>query len=232
MENNCKLESCSGAIKKLWELLSTEEQQQLVEGMRIVTFGNAEVIFSEDDEYSHLMYLIEGGVKMLRKGISRQQQIVRLVQPNAFFGCQSVFSDMKSPFTAVAMNESKVAMLPVRLIRSLVMSNPQAAMFFLRELSDMLAVSIDVSITISQKHMRGRMAALILLVLQKFGTEADGKTLRIKLSRAEWANITNMTVSNAIRTISAFASEGILAIKGRNIAVLHEAALHDISQRG
>ena len=232
MEDNRQLASFSGAIKELWELLTIEEQQLLMEGMRIVTFDNAEMIFVEGGEYTHLMYLIEGGVKMQRKAISRQQQIVRLVQPNAFFGCQSVFSDMKSPFTAVAMNESKVAMLPVGLIRSLVKSNPQAAMFFLRELSTMLAASIDVSITISQKHMSGRMAAIILLVLKKFGTEADGKTLRIKLSRAEWANIANMTVSNAIRTISAFASEGILAIKGRNIAVLQESALRTISKRG
>ncbi|MDY4614263.1 MAG: helix-turn-helix domain-containing protein, partial [Bacteroidaceae bacterium] len=64
------------------------------------------------------------------------------------------------------------------------------------------------------------------------GMEADGKTLRIKLSREDMANLSNMTTNNAIRTLSLFAKEKIIAINGRNISLLEEKELQKISRMG
>ena len=62
--------------------------------------------------------------------------------------------------------------------------------------------------------------------------EADGKTLRIKFSREDMANLSNMTTNNAIRTLSLFAKEKIIAINGRNISLLEEKELQKISRMG
>ncbi|MDD7099738.1 MAG: helix-turn-helix domain-containing protein, partial [Paraprevotella sp.] len=57
-------------------------------------------------------------------------------------------------------------------------------------------------------------------------------TLRIKLSREDMANLSNMTTNNAIRTLSLFAKEKIIAINGRNISLLEEKELQKISRMG
>ena len=44
--------------------------------------------------------------------------------------------------------------------------------------------------------------------------------LRVYLSREDIANLSNMTTSNAIRTLSTFASEKVIAIDGRKIKIL------------
>jgi CRP-like cAMP-binding protein len=62
--------------------------------------------------------------------------------------------------------------------------------------------------------------------------EADGKTMRVLLSREDIAHFSNMTTSNAIRTLSGLESEKILDIQGRKIMILDSKKLEAISESG
>ena len=85
---------------------------------------------------------------------------------------------------------------------------------------------------LTQKHIRGRLAETLLLMKKKYGVEDDGRTLAVYLSRVDLAQMSNMTTSNAIRTLSAFAQEGIIAIEGRKIKFVNVEELQVISDRG
>lgn len=52
------------------------------------------------------------------------------------------------------------------------------------------------------------------------------------MSRDDLASMSNMSTSNAIRTLSAFAQERLVEIAGKRIKVLDEKKLELISQRG
>ena len=58
------------------------------------------------------------------------------------------------------------------------------------------------------------------------------KTLKIYMAREDIANLSNMTTSNAIRTLSAFVSEKIITVDGRRIKIINEPALRKISKFG
>ena len=58
------------------------------------------------------------------------------------------------------------------------------------------------------------------------------KQSRVSLSREDIANLSNMTTSNAIRTLSNLASEGIIEIAGRKISILDSNHLEHISELG
>ena len=62
--------------------------------------------------------------------------------------------------------------------------------------------------------------------------EEDGATLSIYLSREDLASLSNMTTSNAIRTLSMFVAERIIAIDGRKIRIIDEEKLKKISRLG
>ena len=62
--------------------------------------------------------------------------------------------------------------------------------------------------------------------------EEDESTLSIYLSREDLANLSNMTTSNAIRTLSNFASEKLITIDGRKIKLIDEDRLRKISKIG
>ena len=76
------------------------------------------------------------------------------------------------------------------------------------------------------------MAESLLFLKDTYGVEEDGFTLSIYLSREDLANLSNMTTSNAIRTLSNFATEKLIAIDGRKIKIIEEDKLRKISKIG
>jgi CRP-like cAMP-binding protein len=87
-------------------------------------------------------------------------------------------------------------------------------------------------ISLTQKHIRGRLAESILLLKEKYGFEHDNKTLKVYLSREDLSNLSNMTVSNCIRTLTAFSGEKVIATDGRKIKILDLELLEKISRQG
>ena len=71
-----------------------------------------------------------------------------------------------------------------------------------------------------------------LFLKDSYGLEEDNCTLSIYLSREDLANLSNMTTANAIRTLSVFAQERIIAIDGRKIKLIDVAKLEKISLLG
>jgi len=62
--------------------------------------------------------------------------------------------------------------------------------------------------------------------------EEDGATINIYLSRDDLASLSNMTTSNAIRTLSNFVTERIISVDGRKIKIIDEERLRKISKIG
>lgn len=85
---------------------------------------------------------------------------------------------------------------------------------------------------LTQKHVRGRLVESLLNLIDIYGCEDDGKTIRAAISRDDIAHFSNMTTSNAIRTLSSLASEGIIKIHGRKISIPDISLLEEISKTG
>ena len=71
-----------------------------------------------------------------------------------------------------------------------------------------------------------------MVMLDNYGYEDDNSTLKIYMSREDLANLSNMTTSNAIRTLSAFVTEKLLIVDGRRIKIVNEPQLRKISKFG
>ena len=118
------------------------------------------------------------------------------------------------------------------IISALVKANNRLAMFFIKLLSIDLGISDERTVNLTQKHIRGRLAESLIFLKETYGLEEDGATISIFLSREDLANLSNMTTSNAIRTLSNFASEKLIAIDGRKIKIIDEIELEKISRIG
>ena len=109
----------------------------------------------------------------------------------------------------------------MRIVNATMNQNNALCRFFIQELATDLGMADRRTVSLTQKHVRGRLAEALLFLKDAYGLDDDGLTLGIHLSREDLANLSNMTTSNAIRTLSSFASEGLITINGRRI-VLHE----------
>ena len=65
-----------------------------------------------------------------------------------------------------------------------------------------------------------------------YGLLPDGQTLNCYIRREDMGHLSNMTTSNAIRTLGVFDAEGVIAISGRKIKIIDEEKLRHISSMG
>ena len=125
-----------------------------------------------------------------------------------------------------------IVIVPIGTILHLVMENTRLGWFFIERLSIDLGKADERTVSLTQKHIRGRLAESLLVLKNSYGLEEDGSTLSIYLSREDLANLSNMTTANAIRTLSNFASEHLIAIDGKKIKLIDETKLEKISRIG
>ncbi len=219
-------------LPDLASVLTASERRQVLSVMKVETFKKNEPIYSEGDVPSHLLCLISGKVKIYKDGVGGRAQIVRVLNAVEYFGFRAAFAGEDYVTSAAAFEPSVIACIPITLIQDLVMRNARLGWFFIHRLATALGKSDARTVGLTQKHIRGRLAESILFLKDSYGTEDDGETLSIKPSREDMANLSNMTTSNAIRTLSTFAQENLISLDGRKIRILDEPALQKISRIG
>ncbi len=220
------------AIDDMWQLLTDEQQELMTSHLEVRRYKKNQVIYAEGEKPNHLMCLLEGKVKIYRDGVGGRCQIMRVIKPVEYFGYRAYFAEENFVTAAAAFEASAICMIPMEVITKLVESNNRLAMFFIRLLAIDLGISDERTVNLTQKHIRGRLAESLLFLKETYGLEEDGATISIFLSREDLANLSNMTTSNAIRTLSNFASEKLIAIDGRKIKIINEEELSKISRIG
>jgi CRP-like cAMP-binding protein len=175
---------------------------------------------------------MKGKVKIYKEGVGNKVQIIRVMKPVEYFGYRAYFANQNYVTCAAAFESSVICRIPMELINRFMMQNIQLSMYFVRQLAIDLGVSDQRTVSLTTKHIRGRLAESLIFLRDSYGLEEDHATISIYLSREDLANLSNMTTSNAIRTLSAFANERIIAIDGRKIKIINEDELKKISRFG
>lgn len=222
----------SSSLPDLWRMLTAAERDQLRSKARFVHFRKNELIYLEEENPKDLMILFKGKVKIFRSGVGGRSQIIRIIRPIQFFGYRAYFAREPYVTAASAFEPCTVCKIPMELIEQFLRNNGELALFFIRMLSIDLGIADQRVVNLTQKHVRGRLAESLLFLKETYGLEEDGATINIYLAREDLANLSNMTTSNAIRTLSNFVNERIITIDGRKIKIIDEERLHKISRIG
>lgn len=219
-------------MSAIWTVLSNEEKRMITDNFTLHHFKKNQVIYAERDDPEYLWCLLKGKAKLYKDGVGGRQQIVRLIRPVQYFGYRAYFARESYVSTAMAMEPSTLGSVPMSIVESLINSNKAVAWFFIHELSLNLGSSDTRIVNLTQKHIRGRLAEALMVLKEHYGYEDDGITLRIYMAREDLANLSNMTTSNAIRTLTAFVNERIIVVDGRQIKIIDEPTLKKISKFG
>lgn len=211
----------------------TEKELDLIKEHHTCSFyKKGEVIYKEGDKPIGLICLSEGKVKIFKEGVGGREQIVRMAKPVGFIGYRALFADENYIASAIAIEDSVVCNIEKEALFELIKSNSDFSVNIIKSLATELGFSNSRTVTLTQKHIRGRLAESLLFLIETYGFEENEETIKVYLSREDIANLSNMTTSNAIRTLSNFASEGVIGLEGRRISVKDIKALNRISEMG
>lgn len=229
---NPYIELCLEGSSSIFKGLNQKDKETIVQHHTLAIIKKGQFLFQEGEKSRGLICLASGKVKVFKVGVGGREQIVKMVRQQGFIGYKALFSENRWPVSATAIEDSAICIFERNCFVKILKKNPDLAIKFIKLIADELAFSNNRTVSLSQKHIRGRLAESILILRDTYGYEADGKTIRVTLSREDIAGLSNMTTSNAIRTLSNLASEGNIEICGRKISILDSTNLERISGQG
>ncbi|MBP1675563.1 MAG: transcriptional regulator, Crp/Fnr family [Bacteroidetes bacterium] len=219
-------------VLTVWDVLTPDERQFVKNNHTVHFYNKNELIHCEGDTPTHMMILAAGKVKVYKEGVGSRTQIIRMLKPGEHFGYRAIIASEPYNTNVSAFESSVVYMIKSEIFISILKNNNAFCYRFLEEIATDLGASDARTVNLTQKHIRGRLAEALLLLKKNYGVEEDGATINIYLSREDLANLSNMTTSNAIRTLSNFVSEHLIAMDGRKLKIIDEDHLRKISKMG
>lgn len=215
------MSSCEHCIIKQFNSLKALSKQELsrvssCKTSRVVKKGG--VIFEEGDVINGVYCIRDGVCKLSKLSPNGKDQIVKLVVKGQLLGQRSLVSNESSNLKAVALNDMDVCFIPKSEIIRDLKNNSKFSFEVLKEMAHDLKESDDIIVNMAQKSVRERLAGTLIYIYESFGINSDG-TLSIVLSREDFANIVGTATESAIRVISQFKKEGLIAAIGKRIKI-------------
>lgn len=220
------------SVRDLWNILSETDRAMLLSTVAFFRYKKNEMIYNEGDSPEQLLCLVSGRVKIYRDGYGGRSIINRVLRPVQYFGYRASMAGEPYVTAAAAFEESVIATIPMSFVYDVMKRNAELSAFFIRALATDLGLADKRIVSLTQKHVRGRLAEALLTLLDIYGYDSDGQTLDLHISREDLAGLSNMTTANAIRTLMSFAEERLVEVKGRRIKLLNVELLRQTSSLG
>ncbi|WP_397546351.1 Crp/Fnr family transcriptional regulator [Rhodothermus marinus] len=216
---------CCVRQRAVFDVLDEKALTALDEGKHGYRFRKRQPIFLEGERPRGVYCVHEGAVKVYRLSADGQEQILRLARPGDLVGYRSLLCHEAYRASAEALTETHLCFIPADLFFDLVRRHVELSLRLLEYLSHDLAQAEFRLVQLTQKPVRERVAELLLLLAETFGTEADGQTLALPLRREDLASLAGTTPETLIRTLAALEAEGLIAREGRRLRLLRPEAL-------
>lgn len=223
---------CIENKNSIFKVLSAEQKEVVLKSMNCISYKKNEIIFKEGFNPTGLIILAKGKVKIYKDGLSGKEQILRLAKPGDFIGYRALFANDHYNASAGAFEDSIVCIIAKEDLYRVVEENHLFAAQIINFLAKELGEAESNLISLTQKHLRGRLAESIIRLAETYGYEADNTTIKIQLYREDLANLANMTTSNAIKTLYNFRDEKVIDLDGKKIKILDHQKLERISRLG
>ena len=146
------------SIPDLWQPLTDAQKQYLAQNFTIQKYKKNETIYCEGETPKHLMCLLKGKVKIYKDGVGGRSQIIRVIKDKEYFAYRAYFANENFVTAAAAFEPCTICLIPMTCIVRLLEENAQLGLFFIRQLSIDLGISDERTVSLTQKHIRGRLA--------------------------------------------------------------------------
>jgi len=221
---------CEGRKKShLFCNLSQADLEKFSEKREDKLYKKGQIIYHEGNRGRGLFCIHKGKVKIHKLGDEGKEQIVRFAKEAEVLGYRSLLCDEPYTVTATAIEDSVICYIPRSKFLEVLESNNDLTFKTIQLLSRDLKESEKKIINITQKPVVERIAEALLILKEKFGILADGKTLDVVLTRREIGDLAGVTTETTIRTLSDLKRQGVVNLNGKKIELMNISQLANIA---
>lgn len=209
--------------------LFPEELKQIDEKRTQLVYLKGENLIKQGAFASHVIYVIDGLVRLYLQTGSQRQVSIRLAHRGDFLAFPVLFGEEYYTYSAVAVKDTTVSMIGKEALQSLLRENTGFAMRITAKNLRYEAFLLEIINNLTSKQMRGKLATALLYLSQP---EFREEQVFQYLTRQELGDFASIPAESAIKFLKEFEKEEILHLEGKDIVILNQAKLEEISRKG
>lgn len=198
---------------------SKDVKKEIGQDKKHLIIKKGEDLFKAGSHPIGLYCLYKGKVKLTKIGKDGKEQILRFSKPGDIIGYRSLLNQEAYQASAKAIEDVYVCLILKDSFLDMVDHNRSFSKNIINLLGDDLKSAEESIIGLSQKTVQERIAESLVLLINTYGYNEDGKTINVKLSRAEIASLAATTQETTIRTLAKMEKEGYLELNKKEIII-------------
>lgn len=180
------------------------------------SFVEGSLIFSEGDQADFLPTVLSGRVKMVRYPEPGKEVIIGTFGTGEIFAIPPALDGKRFPSTAIAMEDSRILMLPRPQFLELLQSSPEFSAVIMQRMCGILRDRSETIHVLSTQSAEQRVAKVLLSLLEK---EKPQLPFKVTLRRQDIAEMSGLTLESTIRSIRKLADRGLVTIVRGKIVI-------------
>ncbi|HRH12545.1 MAG TPA: Crp/Fnr family transcriptional regulator, partial [Bacteroidia bacterium] len=167
-------------------------------------FKKGQYIFKEKSEPKGLFCIHDGNVKITKVSEDGKEQIVRLAKSGNFIGYRALLCNDIYQASAIALEDTHVCFYNKEIYFDLLYSKPEIAAQTIKVLTRDLRFAENMMLNMAQKHVKGRIAEILLMLEEFYGVYEKDGTINATFKREDIGHLVGTTTETSIRVISDF----------------------------
>lgn len=204
--------------------------------VELVRSSKTQVLFRKGDNLtkqgtfaSYVLFMMKGLAKQYIEGDQIKNYNLRIIQPGEFVGLSSVFSTNTFNYSSVALTDCHVFLVEKTAISQIISQNGIFGLGIIRRYCEQNVNLFDILRTVLYKQMNGRLAETLLYIN---GLKSDNPDIFQLLSRKDLAEFSGISTESTVKLLKAFEKDELIKLKDKDIQILNDTQLHEISKHG
>lgn len=194
-------------------------------------FKKGEMIFRENDEINGLYFVQSGVIKLEMNGGTERPFILRLIGPGQTMGHRFLSYTGLQPYTATAVEDSRVCFIELGFFKNLVQKNEllqeEIRKIFLKEIR-----STEVKLLqIAQQTVREKVAGILVHLAETYNYKQTGMGIRVHIDRQEMADLAGTTKEQVSRILADFDQEQLIRFRAKHFKYMAVDRLREIAEK-
>lgn len=223
---------------QIFEGLTSEEQEWLLDSGVTHAYKKGEIIFREGGIPTGIFYVSSGRVKKYKTTAKGDEQIFYLCSEGELLGYHALLGEGFYPDSAATIENSQITFIPKDNFLKVLRSSTVLSNSLLKALGREFSLFINSITNLATKSVRERLAFNLLILDEKFKSPAaPEKVSEINLSRTDMANMVGTAKETLVRLLQDFKRAGLIEKKDKTIriidrgGVIREANLKGLNRR-
>lgn len=202
---------------------------RLLAGAAVRSLGRDETLFLQEDPADAFFIVIDGWVRLYRIGEDGGEIVIAVFTRGESFAEAAIFGSRIFPVSANAIEDSRVLVVPAGPFVARLREEPDLVLNILASMSHHLRYMVQ---HVEQLNLRSTAERLAAFIARLSRAETGPDVIRLPLDKSLIAGRLAMRPETLSRNFAKLTRQGLLSVRGSEVAIADVAALRSYGEGG